>query len=137
MHLGFSMHRPFLRTALSQSRNYSLRRRDFACFAYTHILHNSLLIRAVIQEVRDLIASSLLKWFKPTSPASQPCVTTARLHNVPTGAPFSLPDEAELLYGQLCPNHVARKQASRRLTVHFVVKALRGEVGSWVPVPAR
>lgn len=35
VHLEFSMHMPFLRTALSQSRNYSLRRRDFACFANT------------------------------------------------------------------------------------------------------
>lgn len=34
-------HLPFLRTALSQSRNYFLSRRDFACFANTHTLHNS------------------------------------------------------------------------------------------------
>lgn len=34
-------HLPFLRTALSQSRNCSLNRRDFACFANTQALHNS------------------------------------------------------------------------------------------------
>jgi len=110
------MQRPFPRTALSRSRNYSLRRRDFACFANTHILHNNLLIRAVIQDVRDLIASSLLKWFNPAPPPSQPCVTAARLKHVPAGTPLSLPDGTGLWGSQLCPNHVARKKASTRST---------------------
>lgn len=101
---------PFLRTALSQSRNYSVGRRDFACFANTHTLHNSCCLE---QSARrwELFAAFPLKRFRPTSPASQPWVTAAEPPDVPAGAPLGLPGAAELLDSQLCPNPVAtRKQ---------------------------
>lgn len=58
-------HLPLLGPALSQSRNYSPRRRDFACFANTHTLHNSCCLE---QSARrwELFAGSPFKGFRPT-----------------------------------------------------------------------
>lgn len=53
-------HLPFLRTALSQSRNCSLRWIDFACFANSHTLHNGCCLE---QSARrwELFAGALTK----------------------------------------------------------------------------